>query len=112
MTHTITLERRNASRMKKMFFIGIFLAVLGCSTLANAELVDNNNGFVYDTDRNITWYNPNRRRHELASGNGLGGNSDGRRSDRLAASLSPQSKMAAILLMGMEFRERIGASLL
>ena len=49
----------NASTMKKVFFIGIFLAVLGCSTLANAELVDNNNGFVYDTDRDITWYNPN-----------------------------------------------------
>ena len=45
--------------MKKVFFIGIFLAVLGCSTLANAELVDNDNGFVYDTDRDITWYNPN-----------------------------------------------------
>ena len=45
--------------MKKVLFIGIFLAVLGFSTLANAELIDNKNGLIYDTDRNITWYNPN-----------------------------------------------------
>jgi hypothetical protein len=45
--------------MKKVLFIGIFLAVLGFSTLANAELIDNRNGLIYDTDLNITWYNPN-----------------------------------------------------
>lgn len=44
--------------MKKIFFIGIFLMVLGYSILANAELQDNGNGLVYDTDLDITWYNP------------------------------------------------------
>jgi hypothetical protein len=44
--------------MKKIFFIGIFLAVFGCVTLASAELIDNKNGLIYDTDRNITWYIP------------------------------------------------------
>ena len=42
--------------MKKAFFIGILLTVLGFSTLANAALIDNGNGLVYDTDLNITWY--------------------------------------------------------
>jgi hypothetical protein len=42
--------------MKKVFFIGIFLAVLGFSTLANAALQDNGNGLIYDTGRDITWY--------------------------------------------------------
>ena len=45
--------------MKRVFFIGIFLAFLGFTTLANAALQDNGNNLIYDTDRNITWYNPN-----------------------------------------------------
>ena len=45
--------------MKKILFIGIFLTVLGFSILANAELQNNGNGLVYDTDLDITWYNPN-----------------------------------------------------
>lgn len=45
--------------MKKIYFIGIFLAVFGFSTLASATLQNNGNNLVYDTDRNITWYNPN-----------------------------------------------------
>ena len=42
--------------MKKVFFIGMFMAVIGFSTLANASLIDNGGGFIYDTDLNITWY--------------------------------------------------------
>ncbi len=45
--------------MKKIFFIGIFLTVLGFSILANAELQNNGNDLIYDTDLDITWYNPN-----------------------------------------------------
>jgi hypothetical protein len=44
--------------IKKVFFIGVFLTVFGVSTLVNAALQDNGNNLVYDTDRNITWYNP------------------------------------------------------
>ena len=51
------LRRLNA--MKKIIFIGIFLTVLGFSTLANADLQNNGNDLIYDTDRDITWYNPN-----------------------------------------------------
>jgi hypothetical protein len=42
--------------MKKVCFIGILLAVLGFATLANANLVNNGNGLIYDTDLDITWY--------------------------------------------------------
>ena len=42
--------------MKKIFFIGMFLAVLGFSTIANATLVNNGGGLIYDSDLNITWY--------------------------------------------------------
>jgi hypothetical protein len=45
--------------MKKVLLIGIFLTVLGFSILANAELQNNGNGLTYDTDLDITWYNPN-----------------------------------------------------
>jgi hypothetical protein len=45
--------------MKKVLLIGIFLTVLGFSILANAELQNNGNGLIYDTDLDITWYNPN-----------------------------------------------------
>jgi hypothetical protein len=45
--------------MKKVFVIGVFLAVLGFSSVADAGLHDNGNDLVYDTDRDITWYNPN-----------------------------------------------------
>jgi hypothetical protein len=47
---------RRQQTMKKVFFIGIFLAVLGFSPLANAALQNNGNGLIYDTDLNITWY--------------------------------------------------------
>jgi hypothetical protein len=42
--------------MKKVFFIGIFLAIIGFSTLSSAALVDHGGGLIYDTDLNITWY--------------------------------------------------------
>jgi hypothetical protein len=42
--------------MKKAIFISVFLTVLGFSTIANAALVNNGNGLIYDTDLNITWY--------------------------------------------------------
>ena len=45
--------------MKKVLLIGTFLAILGFSILANAELQDNGNDLIYDTDLDITWYNPN-----------------------------------------------------
>jgi hypothetical protein len=45
--------------MKKVLLIGIFLTVLGFSVFANAELQNNGNDLIYDTDLDITWYNPN-----------------------------------------------------
>jgi hypothetical protein len=42
--------------MRKLFFIGTLLTVLGFSILTNAALIDNGNGLIYDTDLNITWY--------------------------------------------------------
>ena len=42
--------------MKKVCFWGALLAVLGFSTLANANLINNGNNLIYDTDLNITWY--------------------------------------------------------
>ena len=53
----VVLRRLNA--MKKVILIGIFLTVLGFLTIANADLQNNGNGLIYDTDRDITWYNPN-----------------------------------------------------
>lgn len=47
--------------MKKAIFIGIILAVFGFSQLANAALQNNGNGFIYDTDLDITWYDANVR---------------------------------------------------
>lgn len=44
--------------MKRVFFVGIFLAVLGFSVLVRAELQNNGNNLIYDTDLDITWYNP------------------------------------------------------
>jgi len=44
--------------MKRVFFIGTFLMVLGFSVLAGAELQNNGNDLIYDTDLDITWYNP------------------------------------------------------
>jgi hypothetical protein len=45
--------------MKKTFLICIFLMILGSSIVANAALQNNGNDLIYDTDRDITWYNPN-----------------------------------------------------
>jgi hypothetical protein len=45
--------------MKKVFFIGIILAVLAFTPFANAALQNNGNGLIYDTDLNITWYDAN-----------------------------------------------------
>ena len=53
----VVLRRLNA--MKKVILICIFLTVLGLVTIANADLQNNGNDLIYDTDRNITWYNPN-----------------------------------------------------
>jgi hypothetical protein len=39
---------------KKVFFIGIFLVVLGFSTIAIAALQNNGIDLIYDTDRDIT----------------------------------------------------------
>jgi hypothetical protein len=53
----VVLRRLNA--MKKVILIGTFLTVLGILTIANADLQNNGNDLIYDTDRDITWYNPN-----------------------------------------------------
>ncbi len=37
-------------------FVTLLAVVLGFSTLANAALVDNGNGLIYDTDLDLTWY--------------------------------------------------------
>jgi hypothetical protein len=50
---------RRLNTMKKISLICIFLAVLGFSIIANAALQINGNDLIYDTDRDITWYNPN-----------------------------------------------------
>jgi hypothetical protein len=49
--------------MKKVLCIGIFLAILGFAPLVNAELIvsgedAHGNRLIYDTDLDITWYNP------------------------------------------------------
>jgi hypothetical protein len=44
--------------MKRVFFVSMFLAVLGFSVLACAQLQDNGNNLIYDADLDITWYNP------------------------------------------------------
>jgi hypothetical protein len=45
--------------MKKTIFIGILLTVLGFSVPVNAALQYYGNDLIYDTDLDITWYNPN-----------------------------------------------------
>jgi hypothetical protein len=42
--------------MKRLMFVAVLAVVLGFSTLANAALVNNGGGLIYDTDLNITWY--------------------------------------------------------
>jgi hypothetical protein len=42
--------------MKRFVFVSLLAIVLGFSSLAYGDLVDNKNGLIYDTDRNITWY--------------------------------------------------------
>jgi len=44
--------------MKKLFFIMSFIIVFGFTALGNATLIDNGGNLIYDTDLNITWYNP------------------------------------------------------
>lgn len=42
--------------MRRFIFVAMIVAVLGISTFANAALVNNGGGLIYDTDLNITWY--------------------------------------------------------
>ena len=46
--------------MKNILLIGIFLTILGFSNITNAELQDNGNGLIYDTDLNVTWFDYTR----------------------------------------------------
>jgi len=43
--------------MKKLVFILLIVTSLGFTTVSYAALQDNGGGLIYDTDRNITWYN-------------------------------------------------------
>jgi hypothetical protein len=43
--------------MKRLVLVSLIGVLLGFSTLANAALVNNGDGLIYDTDLNITWYN-------------------------------------------------------
>jgi hypothetical protein len=45
--------------MRKLLSITLLVAFLGFSTIAIAALQNNGNDLIYDTDRDITWYNPN-----------------------------------------------------
>ena len=42
--------------MRRFIFTLCLTFILGLSTIANAALVDNGGGLIYDTDSNITWY--------------------------------------------------------
>jgi hypothetical protein len=42
--------------MRKLFFAALLVIVLGFSTLAQGELINNGGGLIYDSDLNITWY--------------------------------------------------------
>jgi hypothetical protein len=57
--YTTTLKMRWLNTMKKVILIGIILTVLGFSIPANATLLHYGNDLIYDTDLDITWYNPN-----------------------------------------------------
>jgi hypothetical protein len=41
--------------MRKVFFVMFFVAALGISIQAKAELINRGNGLIYDSDQNITW---------------------------------------------------------
>jgi hypothetical protein len=45
-----------ATEMKKIVFSALLTALLGFATLANANLVNNGGGLMYDTSQNVTWY--------------------------------------------------------
>jgi len=42
--------------MKKLFVVTLFALALGFATVADALLIDNGQGLIYDQDLNITWY--------------------------------------------------------
>ena len=42
--------------MKKLFLFIILVSFLWFAALANATLINNGGGLIYDTDLNITWY--------------------------------------------------------
>jgi hypothetical protein len=42
--------------MKRLVFLTSLALVLGLTPVAHAALVNNGGGLIYDTDRNITWY--------------------------------------------------------
>jgi hypothetical protein len=42
--------------MKRLFSAIILAVVLGFATLADAKLINNGGGLIYDTDLDITWY--------------------------------------------------------
>jgi hypothetical protein len=44
--------------MREITFVTLLSVILVCLSPAHAELIDNGGGLIYDTDRNITWYNP------------------------------------------------------
>jgi len=44
--------------MKRLFIVILVATLLGLSTLSNAALIDNGNNLIYDTNLNITWYDP------------------------------------------------------
>ncbi len=46
--------------MKKSIFVAAIALVLGFSALTHAYLNNNGNNLIYDTDLNITWWNPSK----------------------------------------------------
>lgn len=54
--HIIDYVAKGGYEMRRIFLVLFLAAVLAFSTFANASLVDYGGGFIYDTDRNITWY--------------------------------------------------------
>jgi len=49
---------RRMKEMKRLFIVILVATLLGLSTLSNAALIDNGNNLIYDTNLNITWYDP------------------------------------------------------
>jgi hypothetical protein len=57
-THPFNSNHNGEVSMKRMVLVTLLAVILGSQTSAHAALVDNGGNLIYDTDLNITWYDP------------------------------------------------------